>query len=130
MTITPFYAALLGLVYLGLSANVIRTRRGTSVSLGDGGDALLMRRIRGHGNFAEYVPIALVLLVFLETGGASAILVHVLNAALVVGRLMHGFALSTLTLRPVCRTGGMILTLAVIGVAALAGLWQSFSIMG
>lgn len=125
MTITPIYAALLGLIYVALSANVIRTRRGRSVSLGDGGDQLLMRRIRGHGNFAEYVPIALILLAFLEVGGANAILVHILNALLVLGRLMHGFALSSLTLRPICRTGGMVLTFGVIIVAALGGLGLS-----
>lgn len=127
MTVTPIYAAVLGLFYIALSANVIRTRKGQSVSLGDGGDLLLTRRIRGHGNFAEYVPIALILLAFLEAGGAHALLVHVLNAALVLGRLMHGFALSTLTLRPFCRTGGMVLTFGVIAVAALGGLGYSLA---
>lgn len=125
MTITPIYASLLGLLYLVLSANVIRTRRGRGVSLGDGGDQLLMRRIRGHGNFAEYVPIALILLAFLETGGAHVIVVHGLAAALLLGRLMHGFALSSTTLRPICRTGGMVLTLTVIGIAALGGIAQA-----
>ena len=127
MIITPIYAALLGLIYVGLSINVIRTRSEQSVSLGDGGDQLLTRRIRGHGNFAEYVPIALILLAFLEAGGANAILVHALNATLVLGRLLHAFALSSLVLRPFCRTSGMALTFAVIIIAALGALWQSLT---
>ena len=130
MTITPIYAAILGLLYVAMSAMVIRTRGASGVSLGDGGDRLLQRRIRGHANFAEYVPIALILLAFLEEAGANAIAVHGLNAALVLGRLMHAFALSTLTLRPICRTGGMVLTFAVITVAALGGLGISIAAAG
>ena len=61
MTIVPLYAGLLGLLYLFLAANVIRTRRALSVGLGDGGHTILERRIRAHGNCGEYAPIALVL---------------------------------------------------------------------
>ena len=122
MTTTAFYASLLGLLYLGLTVNVIRTRRATGVSLGDGGNELLQRRVRAHGNFAETVPIALILVAFAEAGGAAAWMVHTLGVTLVVGRAMHGFALSSLTRRPVARTGGMAVTLTVIGTAALTCL--------
>ena len=64
MTITAIYAALLGLLFLALSVNVVRTRRATRVSLGAGDHPLLERRIRAHGNFAEYTPIALILIAF------------------------------------------------------------------
>ncbi len=80
---------------------------------------MLERRIRAHGNFAEYTPIALLLIAFVEmTDGAPAI-VHGLGLALLVARLMHAIALSSLTLRPVFRTGGMVLTFAVLAVAAI-----------
>ncbi len=62
MTITAISAALLGLFFLALSVNVVRPRRATRVSLGAGDDPLLERRIPAHGNFAEYTPIALVLI--------------------------------------------------------------------
>jgi uncharacterized protein len=38
-------------------------------------------------NAAEYVPLALVLMLILELNGASAAWLHVLGIALVVGRL-------------------------------------------
>ncbi len=121
MTITPIYAAVLALLFVALAVNVVRTRRRAGVSLGDGGDKLLARRIRAHGNFVEYVPMALILMVMIEERGAEAAWVHGLNGALVLGRLMHAFALSSLTLRPFHRTGGLALTLFVI-VAAVVQL--------
>ncbi len=121
MTITPIYAAVLALLFVALAVNVVRTRRRAGVSLGDGGDKLLARRIRAHGNFVKYVPMALILMVMIEERGADAAWVHGLNGALVLGRLMHAFALSSLTLRPFHRTGGLALTLFVI-VAAVVQL--------
>ncbi len=119
MTITPIYAAVLALLLVALAVNVVRRRRGAGVSLGDGGDELLARRIRAHGNFIEYVPMALLLMVMVEERGAEAALVHGLNGVLVLARLMHGFALSSLTPRPFHRTGGLALTVFVIVAAVM-----------
>lgn len=118
MTIVALYAGLLGLLYLPLAANVIRIRRADSISLGDGGNTLLERRIRAHGNFAEYVPIALILIALAEAGGSPSWLIHGLGIALVIGRAMHAVALTSLTPRSLARVGGMIATLNVIGIAA------------
>lgn len=118
MTIVALYAGLLGLLYLPLAANVIRIRRADSISLGDGGNALLERRIRAHGNFAEYVPVALILIALGEAGGGPSWLIHGFGIALVIGRAMHAVALTSLTPRSVARVGGMVLTLTVIGIAA------------
>lgn len=123
LTVTPLYAGLLGLLYLLLAANVIRTRRTAGVNLGTGGDELLERRIRAHGNFAEYAPLGLIMIGTLElTGAPSHGVLHALGIALTVGRILHGWALSSLTRHPVARVGGMAITLTVIGSAALACL--------
>jgi uncharacterized membrane protein YecN with MAPEG domain len=60
------YAGLLALWLVVLSLRVIQARRAARVSLGDGGNRALQRAIRGQANFAEYVPIALLLLLILE----------------------------------------------------------------
>ena len=57
MVVTPLYAALLVLWFLVLTLRVLQNRQSTKVSLGDGGNTLLQRAIRGHANFAEYVPL-------------------------------------------------------------------------
>jgi uncharacterized membrane protein YecN with MAPEG domain len=60
MTVTPIYAGLLAIVFVLLSARVILGRFGPgNPSLGDGGNLDMLRRIRGHANFAEYVPLTL-----------------------------------------------------------------------
>ncbi|WP_376693287.1 MAPEG family protein [Wenzhouxiangella sp. EGI_FJ10409] len=91
LTISMFYAGLLVLLYLALSLQVVRLRRTLQVGIGTGGNEVLDRAVRAHANFAEYVPLALLLLVLVEAGTAApAWLVHLLGAALLVGRVMHG----------------------------------------
>ncbi|MBR9814231.1 MAPEG family protein [bacterium] len=95
MIITPLYAGLLAILYLALSYRVVQGRLvADGPGLGDGGNASMLRRIRGHANFAEYVPIILVLLAMLELGAWPAWLLHGLGAALLIARLLHGYALS------------------------------------
>jgi uncharacterized membrane protein YecN with MAPEG domain len=66
MVVTLVTAALCGLLYVWLSWRVVQVRQSAKVSLGDGGDGLLLQRIRAHANFAEYVPICLVLIFAIE----------------------------------------------------------------
>ena len=54
MTITPVYAALLGLLFIALSVRVIRLRRSRKVAVGARGDEAIERAMRVHANFAEY----------------------------------------------------------------------------
>lgn len=93
MLVTPLYAGLLAIWYFLLSIRVVQ-QRGHGVSLGDGGDQELLRRIRGHGNFAEYVPLILVMMALLELGKYSSLLLHALGLSLLLARVLHGVALS------------------------------------
>ena len=62
MPATPLYAALLGLIFVALSIRTIRLRRRYGVGVGDGNNTELQRAARVHANFAEYVPLALLLI--------------------------------------------------------------------
>lgn len=119
MTVTPLYAAILGLVYVALSLQTIRMRRRHRVSLGDGGQTPLRRAMRVHANFAEYVPLALLLMFFVERGGGSALRMHVLGVALLAGRLLHAWGVSQERENLRYRTIGMVLTFSVIISACL-----------
>ncbi len=131
MPITALYAGLLGLVFVGLAARVIGARRAARVPLGDGGDATLLRRIRVHANFAEYVPLSLVLLGLAEGLKTDARVLHLLGASLLLGRLLHAFGVAQAKERLAWRVAGTMTTFAVliaaamacIGAALSAGLW-------
>jgi hypothetical protein len=66
MVATLIAAGLCGLLFVWLSLRVVMVRQSAKVLIGDGGDALLLSRIRAHANFAEYVPIILLLMLAIE----------------------------------------------------------------
>lgn len=124
LVVTPLYGGLLALWYLALSYRVVQ-QRGHGVSLGDGGDAELLRRIRGHGNFAEYVPLILLLTAFVEAGGAAPWLVHALGATLLAARLLHGVSLSFTAQWKFGRYWGTLLTFVLLLATGLLCVVQA-----
>ena len=117
-TIVPVYAALLAVGYFLLALRVIRARYRAGVAIGTGGDPRLERAVRVHGNFAEYVPLALILLAFVEASGRPAWLVHLLALALVAGRLVHAVTVSRENENPRLRLVGMFFTFSVLLASA------------
>ena len=55
---------------------------------------VLQRRIRVQGNFTEYVPMALILFMFVELQGWPRWLVHGLCLLLLAARLVHAYGIS------------------------------------
>lgn len=125
MPITALYAGLLAPLFVLLSARVIARRRSARVAIGHGEDALLLRRMRVHANFAEYVPIALILMALAESMQTSVYLLHAAGVALVAGRLVHAYGVSQPKERLPLRVTGMVLTLSVILLLALICLLKS-----
>jgi len=123
VVITPVYAGLLALWFAVLSLRVIGQRR-TGISLGDGGDPQMLRKIRAHANFAEYIPFILLMMAFLEMGGSSVLVLHGLGVATLVGRLLHGYALSFTERFALGRVGGTALTIVVLMTSAVLCIWQ------
>ena len=62
--ISVFYAGLLGLLLVALSAQIVLARRRYRVGLGAGAEEGMQQAIRVQANFVEYVPYAVMLLVF------------------------------------------------------------------
>lgn len=123
MSITPLYAGLLAIWFLALSVRVVQ-QRGHGVSLGHGEDAVLLRRIRGHGNFAEYVPLILLMMALLEYGGMRGWILHALGATLLLARVLHGVALSYTQKWKFGRFYGTLLTFILLLVVGLLNVWQ------
>lgn len=128
IAITPVYAGILALLYLFLAASVIRQRRRRSISVGDGGDATFMRTMRAHGNFAEYVPITLILMAFAELLGTGDLVLHAIGGLLLIGRISHGWCFLFTERNLKARVVGMALTLSSIAIGAIVCLWASLTV--
>ena len=118
--ITALYTSMLGILWLGLTMYVILGRWKYRVSLGDGEEKDLNRRIRAHANFMETVPFAVILLWFGEMYVLTPHVVHSMGVALVIGRVLHAYGMlfrkrSTNRFRQT----GMTLTMTVMGINAL-----------
>jgi uncharacterized protein len=121
-SITAFYLDILALLYTVLGLQVSRLRRGNKVLFGDGDNIKLRSAIRAHANFAEYVPLIVLMVAVLEMSGLAHLRVHLLMALLLLARLMHplGMYVGPRTLQfQICRVGGISLTLLVMLAAAL-----------
>ena len=116
--VTGFYAAPLAVLFLLLSVRVITYRRGNSINLGDRGDQVMLARTRAQGNFAEYAPFGLLLMLIAELQGAASLWLHISGALLLIGRVLHGVNFSFGIRNMALRVGGMVLTLTALGLAA------------
>jgi uncharacterized membrane protein YecN with MAPEG domain len=87
--ITAAYAAILGIIVTALAINVTVHRAKLHVLIGDGGNPQMLRMIRLHANAAEYIPLALVLMLTCELNDGSHTLLHIAGSALVAGRVIQ-----------------------------------------
>src|ERR1700674_2911934 len=126
--IVPAYAALLTFIYIFLSSKVIRSRVVTRIGIGTGGNRGLERRMRIHANFAEYVPLALLLLVFMEMQGRPVWLLHLLCAVLVLARIGHAIALWEDKEIFQLRVASVLATFIVMAAAAVSVLARAFQV--
>jgi len=120
--ISPLYAGLLALLFLMLSARVSAGRYKHKISIGDGGEKDMVKRIRVQANCAEYVPIGILMLVLAEMQGMPGWLVHFFGLTLLTGRIMHAYGLGSSPQVPKFRIWGMYLTVGMIAVTALSNV--------
>ena len=113
--ITAMYGAFNALLNVALAANVSRVRGKTQIFLGTGDSPELLLAVRRHANNMEYVPLALVLLLTAELSGGGATVLHVLGAALSIGRVLHAIGVGIKPSAP--RVLGALLSWATIVVA-------------
>lgn len=125
--ITAIYAGLAALLLVALSVHIIRLRWRYLVGMGDGGQPVLARAIRVHGNFIEYVPIALILMLLIERAGYAPWVVHALGLALIVGRAAHAWGLGRDDGPSIGRAVGMALTFGTLLIGAALALYSGLA---
>ena len=123
--ISPLYAGLLALLLVFLSYRVVQGRRLHKVSIGDGENKDIVKRMRVQANCAEYAPIGIIILALAEIQGMPGWLVHVFGLMLLAGRCLHAYGLGSTPQIVPARQWGMYLTLGMICPVALVNIGQA-----
>ncbi|AMG31346.1 hypothetical protein AL542_14015 [Grimontia hollisae] len=127
LTIAPILIALCIAIQIPVTLAVGLKRLATGVNFGWGDDNNLMKKVRGHGNFTETVPITLLAITVAEYLGMAQAWVIAAAIAIVAGRLVH---YHTLVFTPSGATNGravgMILTFSAMIIPSIFLLYRAF----
>lgn len=127
LPITLTMAGAAAILHVWLSLRVSRLRRPLKIAVGDGGNEVLARRMRAHANFAENMPIFLVLIGFLELATRGNLWLWGVSILFILARIAHAFGMD----RPganALRAGGIGLSWLVLlglGLYAIFIAYQS-----
>jgi len=128
LNITPYYAAVLALLFIILSVRTIKSRHEHKVAIGDGGEKSILRASRVHANFSEYVPLTLLLIAMLEIQSYSDWVIHSLCIALLAARIAHAYGVSQTNENFKFRIFGTATTINIIAICAFLLLAKPFLI--
>ncbi len=89
LPITMLTAGVSGILAVILALRVVLARTHHGISLGDGGNADAIIRIRTHANFIENVPLILILMGLIESAQGESMWLKVAGALLILFRIAH-----------------------------------------
>lgn len=127
--ITALYGALNAIFNIFLANNVSTRRRVGKISLGEGSDPSMLVAIRAHANNAEFVPLAIVVMLLLEMCGADRVLLHIYGGVLFAARIAHWFGMPRRSPNAF-RFSGVALTWILIVAGSVYLLYLRFRITG
>lgn len=119
IVLTATGAAALLNIWLAVRVGQVRTRE--KVSIGDGGNEAVIRRMRAHSNFVEFTPIVLILIAVIELAkGTSPTWLWVAAAVYIIGRILHALGMDDLPKGRMIGTMTTMLVTVILGIYALA----------
>lgn len=114
-------AAAAAVINFWLGLRIGQLRHALKVSVGDGGDERIIRRMRAQANFIENTPILLVLFGLVETAGKGGLWLAPVGAVFMLGRVVHAIGMDgKLTWGRMA--GTLTAYLAALGLAVVAVL--------
>ncbi len=101
-----------------------KVRQAEKISIGDGGNDLMLRRMRAQMNFIEQAPLTLLGVGLIELAGKGGAWLAPLGALFLLGRIAHAFGMDGKFSagRPIGMITGLLLQLALVVVAVGASL--------
>ena len=120
MPITLTMAGAATLINVWLAYRTGRTRVSRKISVGDGGDPLLLARMRAHANFVEYTPFFLILLGLIEYAQGSQTWLWGVGIVYILARIAHPFGMDRPAPNPLRTIGIGVTLLVLVGLALYA----------
>ncbi len=91
LPITLTVAGAAALINIWLMVRVGQVRTSEKISVGDGGNEKVIRRMRAHSNYIESAPFVLLLVAAIELASAtSPIWLWIVGGLYLLGRVAHG----------------------------------------
>jgi uncharacterized membrane protein YecN with MAPEG domain len=125
LPVTLSLAATAALINLWLGFRCGQLRTSLKISVGDGGNEALTRRMRAQLNFAEYVPVALILIGAIEVAGKGGQWLAPVGGLFMLGRVLHALGMDGGSLgwaRSVGISSTMLISLGLAVTAVLVAI--------
>ena len=122
LPVTLAAAAAAAILNIWLSIRIGATRTALGISVGDGGNEALQRRMRAQLNYVENTAFVLVLIAAIELAGKGSWWLAYVAAVYFLGRVAHGFGMDGGSLKVGRMIGTLTTMLTQLGLAVVAVL--------
>ncbi|ASK89517.1 MAPEG family protein [Sphingorhabdus sp. SMR4y] len=121
LPITLTVAGAAALINIWLMVRVGQVRGSEKVSVGDGGNEKVLRRMRAHSNYIESAPFVLLLVAAIELASAtSPTWLWVVSGLYLLGRVAHGVGMDDGKFGKGRMVGTLITMLVLLGLGVYA----------
>ena len=86
-------AAAATIINFWLGMRIGKLRHAHKVSVGDGGNEAIIRRMRAQANFIENTPLMLILIGVIEASGKGGLWLAPIGALFMLGRVLHAIGM-------------------------------------
>lgn len=118
LPITLTIAGAAALINMWLAIRVGQVRTSEKVSVGDGGNDRVIRRMRAHANFTEFTPFVLILIALIELATGTSIWLWIVGGVYLLARVAHGIGMDNDSKgRMIGIMGTMLVMLGLAGYA-------------
>lgn len=124
LPVTLSSAAAAAVLAVWLMIRVGQVRASEKVSVGDGGNERVTRRMRAHANFVESAPFVVILIGVIELSGRGTPWLAYVAAAYFLGRIAHAFGMEGGSFGKGRMIGTLVTTLTLLGLAVVSVLIQ------
>jgi uncharacterized membrane protein YecN with MAPEG domain len=116
-TITGLYGALNAILNVFLANRVARARTKHGVGHGGSDSPEFLVASRTHSNNAEFVPLAILMMLIAELLGGASVVLHIFGGLLFTARVLHAVGMPRKAPNPFRFAGVAITWLAIVGIS-------------